>query len=272
MKEQIRQYSLPGFELGDYIQESIDFLRQNEPPEGYFVGFSGGKDSITTLELCRMAGVKHAAYYSCTRIDPPELIRFIKANYPQIRWLFPKESFWELIQKKMPPLRTKRWCCDYLKKSPSRNISLSMRVMGIRAEESVMRAKRPRIDKYNAKQWLIKPIFRWPEWAVWDFIDAYKLSYPSLYDEGFSRIGCEVCPFIFGTSPAQIANRERSMRRWPGLWKVFEHAVKRWVQKTIDTGLRPGQKIRTADEFWKVYINGGCLKVEQDKGLASLME
>lgn len=39
----MRQASLPGYDLGDYIKESIDFLRQNEPPEGYFVGFSGEK-------------------------------------------------------------------------------------------------------------------------------------------------------------------------------------------------------------------------------------
>ncbi len=61
-KLETRQINLPGFELGDYIQESIDFLRQNEPDEGYFVGFSGGKDSIVTLALCRMAGVKHTPY------------------------------------------------------------------------------------------------------------------------------------------------------------------------------------------------------------------
>ena len=58
MKNIIRQQSLPGYDTGDYIAESIDFLREHEPPEGYFVGFSGGKDSITALELCRMAGVK----------------------------------------------------------------------------------------------------------------------------------------------------------------------------------------------------------------------
>lgn len=37
-----RQASLPGFDLGDYVRESLDFLRAHEPPEGYFVGFSGG--------------------------------------------------------------------------------------------------------------------------------------------------------------------------------------------------------------------------------------
>jgi phosphoadenosine phosphosulfate reductase len=51
------------FSLDVVTAEAIGFLRAHEPSEGYFVGFSGGKDSIVTLELCRMAGVKHQAYY-----------------------------------------------------------------------------------------------------------------------------------------------------------------------------------------------------------------
>lgn len=66
------------FPLEYMEEEAIDFLREHEPPEGYFVGFSGGKDSIVTLELCRMAGVKHQAFYSCTGIDAPEVVRFIR--------------------------------------------------------------------------------------------------------------------------------------------------------------------------------------------------
>lgn len=62
--------------MEDYEREACEFLREHEPPEGYYVGFSGGKDSIVTLALCKMAGVKHTAYYSCTRIDPPEVVRF----------------------------------------------------------------------------------------------------------------------------------------------------------------------------------------------------
>lgn len=161
-----RQLGLPGFELEDYVREAMDFLRQHEPPEGYFLGFSGGKDSIVTLELCRIAGVRYRAFYSCTRIDPPEMYRFIRSHYPEIQWLYPKDSFWKQIIKRSPPMRHIRWCCDYLKKEPSKSIPLTMRVMGIRAEESTRRASRPRIDKYNGKQILLKPIFSWPEWAV----------------------------------------------------------------------------------------------------------
>lgn len=261
----IRQAGLPGFELGDYIRESIDFLRSHEPHEGYFVGFSGGKDSITALELCRLAGVRHQAFYSCTRIDPPEMYAFIKAHYPDVSWLFPKHSFWELIIRKSPPMRHMRWCCDELKKQPSRHIPLKFRVMGIRAEESVMRASRPRIDPSRYGQTLLKPIFNWPEWAVWEFIDARRLPYPSLNDEGFGRIGCVVCPFLFKNSENAKRRLALYQARWPGIWKSFEHAVRRWFEeKGSRHGLRQGQVCQTADEFWERYLGGDKIKKEPD--------
>lgn len=258
MRRTQRQASLPGFELGDYIKESIDFLRQHEPLEGYFVGFSGGKDSITTLELCRMAGVKHQAFYSCTGIDPPEMYAFIKKNYPEVKWLYPKKSFWSLILKKGPPFRMRRWCCDKLKKDPSRSNSLKNRLMGIRAEESAIRASRPRIDKYIGNRILLKPIFLWPEWAVWDFIEIRKLAYPALYDEGLGRIGCVICPFIFGTSQNAIKRIMYSQERWPAIWRVFEATVKKWF---VEKGLRGrgtvNQRIATPENFWTYYLRGG---------------
>ena len=70
MKGHPGQLWLPGIaDTASMVAESIGYLREHEPVEGYYVGFSGGKDSIVTLELCRMAGVKHQAFYSCTRIE-----------------------------------------------------------------------------------------------------------------------------------------------------------------------------------------------------------
>lgn len=109
--------------LEKMVDESIAFLREHEPPDGYFVGFSGGKDSIVTLKLCEISGVKHRAYYSATGIDPPELVKFIKREYPYVTWLRPKHSFWWYISKNTPPLRAARWCCDKLKKDPSKKKS-----------------------------------------------------------------------------------------------------------------------------------------------------
>ena len=209
--------------------EAIQYLRANEPPEGYFVGFSGGKDSIVTLKRCQLAGVKHTAYYSCTRIDPPEVVKFIKKHYPDVVWLFPKESFWSAIKRKAPPLRNQRWCCDLLKKEPAKDIPLRVRIMGVRAEESAKRAGRPRSDrskKYNVT--FIKPIFYWKEWHVWELIEAHRLAYPDLYNEGFERIGCVVCPMMMHKNQAKV---KMHRDRWPGMWKAFDHAIGEWFDK-----------------------------------------
>ncbi len=147
------------FPLEDMVDESIEFLQKHEPPEGYFVGFSGGKDSIVTLELCRMSRVKHQAFYSATGIDPPEVVRFIRREYPEVIFLRPRQSFFSLVETCFPPVRTKRWCCNEMKKAPSRvsiiksltGSPLRQRLMGLRAEESAERAARPRVDRL--KNW-----------------------------------------------------------------------------------------------------------------------
>ena len=247
-----KQQMLPFATTDAMVEESISYLKENEPQDGYFVGFSGGKDSICALELCRMAGVKHQVYYSCTRIDPPEIYWFIKRYYPDVIWLFPKESFYQAIQHKSPPLRISRWCCDLLKKDPSKKVPLNKRVVGIRTEESTGRSSRPRTDYFKKyRQTLFKPIFHWKEYHVWEFIDGMSLSYPTLYDEGFSRIGCVGCPFQMGKSSAKIKVREISMGRWPGIWKELRHSCLRWFANLDGT-----QKHKSFDEYWKAYLNG----------------
>ena len=147
-----------------------------------------------------------------------------------------------------------RWCCDVLKKEPSKDIPLKHRVMGIRAEESVRRAGRPRIDSYKGRQILYKPVFHWREWHVWDFIDYHDLPYPSLYDEGFSRIGCVVCPFLMGGNMAKV---EIHKARWPKYYKLFEKAVADWFAN-YRTSPREHQQA-TPEAYLAAYYRGGAL-------------
>lgn len=109
----------------DKVQTAIDTLQFFEPKDGsgYFLAFSGGKDSIVVKALMDMAGVKYEAHYHVTSVDPPELVRFIK-TFPDVIFDHPRDengkpiTMWSLIAKKaFPPTRMIRYCCASLKES-----------------------------------------------------------------------------------------------------------------------------------------------------------
>ncbi len=60
------------------IEVAIERLRMFEPEAGYYLAFSGGKDSVVIKALADMDKVKYDAHYNVTSVDPPELVRFIE--------------------------------------------------------------------------------------------------------------------------------------------------------------------------------------------------
>ena len=129
----------------DKVEVSIERFQTFEPPEGYFLAFSGGKDSVVIKALADMAGVKYDAHYRVTSVDPPELVQFVK-SFDDVAFDRPLDSdgnqitMWNLIpRKKMPPTRVVRYCCKDLKESSGEGRFV---VTGVRWEESTKRKNR----------------------------------------------------------------------------------------------------------------------------------
>lgn len=129
----------------DKVDKAIMRLQTYEPTEGYYLCFSGGKDSCVIKALADMAKVKYDAHYSVSSVDPPELVRFIKNAHPDVAFDYPRDkdgkvvTMWNLIPTKtMPPTRIVRYCCAYLKEQGGKG---RLKVTGVRWDESSRRKR-----------------------------------------------------------------------------------------------------------------------------------
>ena len=233
------------------VESAIERLKRYEPEDGYFLAFSGGKDSVTIKALADMAGVKYDAHYQITSVDPPELVEFVK-TFPDVSMDFPRYkdgsvvTMWNLIPKKrMPPTRVARYCCEFLKESAT---GTRFGVTGVRWSESSKRQQNrgglelkkyfshralkldPDVD-HDTSGWkyrCLNPIIDWSADDVWEFIRTYNVRYCGLYDEGFKRLGCVGCP---------MAKQEPEFERWPKIKMAYVKAFDRMLQKRIEDGL-----------------------------------
>lgn len=210
-------------------------------PNGFYVAYSGGKDSDVILDLVRRAGVKYTAHHHLTTCDPPELVRHVKQQ-PDVKIRKPELTMWQLVRKKkMPPRRNARYCCEVIKEGGGIG---QMVVTGIRWGESARRSKRQMTEtclRSKSKQFL-HPIIDWTTSDIWAYIKNRNIPYCSLYDEGFKRLGCVLCPMkrdVF-----------REIQRWPKIAKAWEKAVK--------ATFRPGGKdfvFNNPDEYWQWWLD-----------------
>lgn len=223
------------FGVIDYPEQAIKLLRGHEifalrqNPAGYYVAFSGGKDSVVALDLVRRAGVEHTVHFHLTTVDPPELLRFIAKHYPDIKKTHPRKSMFDLIKhKNMPPTRTIRYCCAELKE---RSGSGRWVVTGVRRAESAKRNRRKVVESClkNKTKFFINPIIDWSEAQVWEYIKGRNLPYCSLYDEGFQRIGCIGCP-MKGQKGMQ-----KDFVRWPKFYAAYMRAFETIAQNRPDS-------------------------------------
>ena len=63
---------------------------------GFYLAFSGGKDSQVIHQLAVEAGVKFKGHMNLTSVDPPSVIKFVKDNYKDIEMIKPEISIYDL--------------------------------------------------------------------------------------------------------------------------------------------------------------------------------
>jgi len=248
---------------------AMERLRRFEPEDGYWLAFSGGKDSQAIYHLATEAGVGFEAHYNLTTVDPPELVRFIRQQYPEVAVDRPELSMWELIVKeKCPPTRLIRYCCRHLKERGGTGRTL---ITGVRWQESNNRSNRRGLVELNmapkdaviicsdgpavegiyratpiVTEHIINPIIDWSTGEVWQYLAGLGVPHCCLYDEGFKRIGCVGCPqqgakgmtrdferwLKYRASYVRAFDRMLANRRRNGLatnWETGEDVMRWWI-------------------------------------------
>lgn len=238
------------FGVTDKVKEAVAILQQYEPPEGYYLAFSGGKDSLCCYWLCHLAGVKFDAHYNYTTVDPPELVKFVR-TFDDVEIHHPgvDKTMWALIVKKMmPPTRLMRYCCSNLKETGGKD---RVKILGVREEESSMRKDRQvvMLDDDNPLGRVINIIYHWTESDVWEFIGCNLIDYCSLYDEGFARLGCIGCPL------GNTRSQEREFERWPAYKRAyiraFDHMIAERKRREKPCQWQTGEEVLQ----WWMYGN-----------------
>lgn len=223
------------------------------------VAFSGGKDSQCCYHLCEDAGVSFTAQYSITRFEPPELLAFIRENYPGVafRRAYAKSLRAEIIESGLPT-RWARWCCDAKHRAEP---GFDIAVIGVRAEESARRAKNWREFGFKPDHTAyVCPIIDWTTEDVWEYLAHRRKPHCSLYDEGYKRIGCVCCPLA---SPAKM---QRDAARWPKTAAMLKEAARGFVERMRGMGFVTARgkpcsdwckAADPAEEFWRRWISTG---------------
>ena len=190
------------------------FVEFQNKVDVYYVAFSGGKDSIVTLDLVQKA-ISHNSFkvlFGDTGMEFPDTyktvdfvenecrkngIEFIRAK----SHFTPSES-WKIFG---PPATVTRWCCSVHKTAPQvlslREVTgkpnfTGMAFIGVRASESLSRSEYDYVSlgEKHKGQYSCNPILEWNSAELYCYIFMENLYLNEAYKKGNRRAGCLVCP------------------------------------------------------------------------------
>ena len=253
----------------DKIEIAIGRIKTFCTNKKVYCAFSGGKDSQCCYHLCQQADIPFHAEYSITRFEPPELIQFVRDNYPNVTF---RRSFKRSLVKDIEynglPTRFSRWCCD-AKHSKVEGYDIS--VIGIRAEESPRRRDTWRM--FGRKQDgtpYVCPIIDWTSKEVWEYLNHIGAPHCKMYDEGYDRIGCILCPLT-------MKNRNKDAERYPKHREMLRKGAELFVKRMQSQGFKtkkgkmcPSWHVAQApvEEYWQRWLQTAqtVKSVEEEMG------
>jgi len=233
--EDVLKYNIEGLtQLEEKSIKYLNRLRKRYSGLSAVVSYSGGKDSLVALDLTYRALGDLEVVFNDTGLELPETLRNVEevANHygTKLHIATAGDIFWRAVEVFGPPGKDYRWCCKVAKLVPIARLTKTkwpggaLNIVGQRAYESLDRAKSPLVwrNKWIPHMVSTTPIQYWSQLATWLYIYRYKLPYNKLYEEGFDRLGCYLCP------SCALAEYSEVKRIYPELWEKWDSVLEKW--------------------------------------------
>ena len=149
-----------------------------------------------------------------------DLMERVRQRYGiEVEVLFPDRTAVEGLTKRHGPnlmyraVDLRLLCCQIRKVQPLIRYlaGLDAWATGLRREQWASRAEVRKIELDHDHGGIVKvnPIADWTKDEVWDYIREHEVPYNSLYDQGYTSIGCAPC-----TRPIELGEPDRAGRWW----------------------------------------------------------
>ena len=201
------------------------------------VSFSGGKDSAVSTLLAKEMIDDIDVLFIDTGLEYPETMKYVKdfaKKYDLNLHTINGDYFWDELDKEGIPTKDNRWCNSVCKLMPLKSFFMEnypnkkiLTIDGSRKFESFARAN---LD-YTRKSGFIDfqtnvfPILDWNAVDVWSYIYLNDVLYNPMYDKGFERIGCYMCPAALNSEFLRVRELH------PNLWERWANYLKKYYSE-----------------------------------------